>query len=750
MVSILRKLPVIALLLLVVMPVFSPLSAQPTCGETNGRSERTEFRVSEISTTMYFSVYLPPCYDQTGDDYPVIYLMHGSNDDDGQWLRIGLGEVLDARIMAGEIPPIIVVMPGGNWVANENEFGGVNTTWDDIFLRQVMPMAEGQYRIRANRAYRAIGGISRGGFWAYQIAFRNPVLFSAVGGHSAFFDLYHAPDEYNPLDLALNAPNLNRMRIWLDRGRDDYAAPGLDIMGERLVERGLEHTYMIYPEGQHYFTYWAEHIPDYLDFYTAPWREEMLTASEAAPEAAAQSDVEVTPEITSEPALESTPEATSPPIIMEAGEAVYLLVPAVAFPSLQANISSEQLTAISQGQAVPGLVLAEDVVSILNGFGISVAPETEIVPSDALYNTLWRFSEKFTLLPFDQLNTRYRVLNVDELHPVDHDLTTFPFAFESDTPNFDRSRLTRLLLSGVTAITRESIPAIDANGVEWAAEALAPYVQRADFFHISNEVSFDPNCPQMRNDVLGGPTSFCSKREHFEIFNLLDVDIVELSGNHNNDYGYQAYLDTLEWYRDNDIIPLGGGETPAEAQQPLLIEHNGNRVAMIACNWVGPYYALANDDPTLLGGVRPGAADCSQPWLRETLTRLNSEGYLIVVTVQHDEADQYTPVELHRQKFQQLADWGADVVAGTASHFPQIFQFYNESFIHYGLGNLYFDQDFFPGVRFFMDNLYFYDGRLLTVDLFTGLTEGQGRPRPMTPEEREVLLYLIFREHGEF
>lgn len=720
----------IVLLLLLVFDPAALTHAQPACGELTGRIERSETRAAQIQTTLYYTVYLPPCYDQTTQDYPVLYLMHGSNDDDGQWVRIGLADVLDAGIASGQIPPLIVVMPGGNWIANENTFGVEGASWDDLFLNTIMPLAESQYRIRTSRAYRAIGGISRGGFWAYQIALRSPILFSSVGGHSAFFDPYHAPDAFNPLDLALNAPGIDRLRLWLDRGRDDYAAPGLDMMAERLTQRGLAHTYQVYPEGQHYFTYWAAHIPEYVAFYTAPWQSEA-----AAP----------TPAPT-RPAPEPSAVPTS-----TAAAGTALFVPAVAFSSLQADITQERLEAVRAGLPDPALVLTAEVIAQLAAFGVTISPETEIVPAEALENTLWRFSEKYTLLPFDQLTTRYRVLAVDALHPVDHDLSSFPFAFASETPTYDPNKLTRVLFSGVTALTRAMIPVLDANGIEWAAAAIAPYTQRVDYFHTSSEVSFDPQCPQLRADVLGGPTSFCGKPEHFAVFTLLGVDIVELTGNHNNDYGYQAYVDTLAWFQEQGISTVGGGATPAQAQAPLRLDHHGNRIALIACNWAGPYYALVNDDPGLLGGVRPGAADCSRrEWLQAAIQQEKAAGYTVIVTVQHIEADQYTPLPDHQIQFAQIADWGADVVIGTASHFPQTYAFYGESFLHYGLGNFLFDQEFFAGKRFLMDHLYFYDGRLLTVEVFTGLIEGQGQPRPMTPDEREVLLYLLFREHGGF
>lgn len=697
------------------------------CTETNGAITRHEYYADDIQTRMYYSVYTPPCYDRHDDVYPVLYLMHGSNDDDGHWLRLGLADVLDQGVVDGTLPPMIAVLPFGNWIANENRFDGAS--WDDIFLNQLMPMVEEQYRINPTRATRAIGGISRGGFWAFHIAFRHPVLFGVVGGHSAFFDQYHASPDYNPLDLALHAPNLERVRIALDRGKDDYAWLGLDMMDERLAERGIPYEYTIYPEGQHANDYWRSHIRDYINFYAENW---------ALP---AEPIVQIT----------ATP---MPPRPETAQESVYLLLPVASFPSLQANINGAVLDDLLNGRAVPNLLLTESVHQQLSALNVTLSPEIRLVEDEALYNLLWRDNRAFSLVPFEQVTPRYRVLKVDERHPLD-DLLTYPLAFSGGEANFNPALLTRLLMSGVTAITRNSIAPFDQNGVEWAAEGILDYVDQADFFHTSNEVSIVAGCPTTGLTGLGGSSSFCSKREHFEVFNVLGLDVVELSGNHNNDFGYQAYLDTLEWYADNHIATLGGGRTVAEARQPHIIQHHDNSIAMLACNWVGPYYALVNETDGLLGGIRPGAAECNREWLREAIPQLKAEHDLVVVSVQYLELDQYTPSDQQRSDFRFLADLGADVVVGTSSHFPQSFEFYRaasgqETFIHYGMGNLFFDQQFFAGQRFFMDQLFVYDGQLLFVDLFTGVIEEQARPRPMTADERENFLFIILVQNGSF
>jgi poly-gamma-glutamate synthesis protein (capsule biosynthesis protein) len=700
------------------------------CEEENGRIGRGTYRSLIAETTMYYSVYLPPCYDSESHTYPVLYLMHGSNEDDGQWGRLGIQAMLDTGIANGTLPPMVVVMPFGEWIANENQFERVS--WENVFLEELMPLVESTYRIDGRAEQRAIGGISRGGFWAYEIAFRHPDLFSAVGGHSAFFDPGHAPDEYNPLDLALSAPDIARLRLWLDRGVDDFAQENLDRMSANLTQRGLVHEYRIYPEGQHNNTYWQQHVADYLAFYAADWLISPNPTSATAFIFATN---------TPNPAL--PPAATLTPAVSTEANSWLLFLPAVAFPSLEANITLERLRAITQGQADALLVIDQTTANTLTAAGARLASGTQIVGDDALLNTLWRDRRLFTLIGFDRLNTRYRVLKVDERHPIEHDLMTYPFAFQSSTPNFYRDRLTRLLLSGVTALTRETTKALDANGVEWTASGIADYTRRADFFHISNEVSFSSGCPQFTEQPLG---EFCSKREHFDLFPLIGLDIVELSGNHNLDYGTQPYLDTLAWYQEQGIRIVGGGLDLAAAQQALRFDHHSNQVVMVACNAVGPFYAIADEDS-------PGAADCDWNWLRETLPQLATESNLLIVTVQYTEVEDYLPLTSQISDFRGLADLGADVVIGTQAHKPQTFEFYNSvrgepAFIHYGLGNLFFDQPFWGNMRFFMDELYIYEGRLLTVDLFTGIIDDLTRPRPMTPDERFNFLAFMFNTQG--
>jgi enterochelin esterase-like enzyme len=704
----------------------STRGAAATCGERSGAIRRDSLRSAAAETTFYYSVYTPPCYDQNTSTYPVLYLMHGSNEDDGQWGRLGIQPLLDDGIAAGTLPPMIVVMPFGEWLANRNQFEGVS--WEGVFLDELLPHIEAQYRVDGRRETRMIGGISRGGFWALEIAFRHPDLFSAVGGHSAFLDDYNAPPEYNPLRVAQTSAEISQLRIWLDRGKDDFAAPGLDLLDERLTERGLTYQYTVYPEGQHAPEYWRQHVGEYLAFYGAS-----LQTASAAPTPPPMLFVTNTPQATPAP-------STPTPSGAKAEGGFDLFLPAVAFPSLLTSVDGGLLAGLRDGQAAPKLALDTTTAAALTAHGLTLPASTEIVADDALMNVLWRDRTRFTLLAFDRLTTRVRVLNVDGQDVLYERLADYPLAFPAAQPNYRPDHLTRVLLSGVTALTRLTREALNKNGVAWAAEAIAPYTQRADFFHTSNEVSFSPTCPQPDGVQLG---EFCAKEAHFDILKLLGLDIVELTGNHNNDFGTDNTLKTLAWYSDNGIATLGGGSNLEAARTPLQLEHHHNRIVMLACNAVGPYYAIADADA-------PGAADCDWNWLRETLPALAAASDVLVVTVQYTEVEDYRPLPQQELDFRGLADLGADVVIGTQAHKPQTFEFYGSSFIHYGIGNFLFDQPFWGNMRFFMDDLWIYEGRLLTVGLFTGIIDDNARPRPMTADEQMNFLAFMFNQQNGF
>ena len=126
-------------------------------------------------------------------------------------------------------------------------------------------------------------------------------------------------------------------------------------------------------------------------------------------------------------------------------------------------------------------------------------------------------------------------------------------------------------------------------------------------------------------------------------------------------------------------------------------------------------------------------------------------GAVVFSTLQYPEGYMYQTYGTQTQDFGQLATAGADVVSGSQGHHMQSFGLRGNSFIHYGVGNLYFDQVKDPryelpvGVQQnFIDRYLVYDNKLLGVELLATFRDGSQQPRPLTPEEKRSLLKTLF------
>lgn len=132
--------------------------------------------------------------------------------------------------------------------------------------------------------------------------------------------------------------------------------------------------------------------------------------------------------------------------------------------------------------------------------------------------------------------------------------------------------------------------------------------------------------------------------------------------------------------------------------------------------------------------------------MQEQISQLKEDGYLPVVTFQHNEYYTYEAQPDQIEDFREMADSGAVIVSGSQAHQPQTFEFYDSAFIHYGLGNLFFDQyDLNPATRQgFIDRHVFYAGKHISTELLTIVFMDYARPRPMNAGERRELLEKVF------
>ena len=133
---------------------------------------------------------------------------------------------------------------------------------------------------------------------------------------------------------------------------------------------------------------------------------------------------------------------------------------------------------------------------------------------------------------------------------------------------------------------------------------------------------------------------------------------------------------------------------------------------------------------------------------------MKAEGYVVISTFQWNESYDAIPSPSQQDDFRLMADSGASIVSGSQAHYAQAMEFHNGSFIHYGLGNLFFDQmgdqDWMPrGIRReFLDRYVIYDGQFISMELITALLEDYSRPRLMTEQERAGFLQEYFYYSG--
>ena len=238
-----------------------------------------------------YAIYLPPDYETSSRSYPVLYLLHGLGDDQTGWIQFGeVKKIADIAIINGDATPMIIVMPD----ANTGEVGYFNIPskdwmYEDFFFNELMPHVESKYRIKSDKRFRAISGLSMGGGGTLTYALHRPDLFSAAAPLSSAtgstdveeslkrirrYGFQFTRDEMqsllkanHPLELIKDIPlnKLNSVRWYIDCGDDDYLFEDNSLLHIAFSKRGINHEYRV-RDGAHTWTYWRESLPTVLEF----------------------------------------------------------------------------------------------------------------------------------------------------------------------------------------------------------------------------------------------------------------------------------------------------------------------------------------------------------------------------------------------------------------------------------------------------------------------------------------------------
>jgi poly-gamma-glutamate capsule biosynthesis protein CapA/YwtB (metallophosphatase superfamily) len=374
--------------------------------------------------------------------------------------------------------------------------------------------------------------------------------------------------------------------------------------------------------------------------------------------------------------------------------------------------------------------------------------------------------KNIALVGFGDLEPSLKVLYVDNNYFLDNQKGSIPIRFYAEMNNDDRNfilavmkknlteyiedwsvdKLAKINMSGVVAMSRALAYKMDSSkDYDYPAKYIGPFLANADLTHVSNEASFVDGCR-----VYSG-MRFCSNPKYIEALVTSGVDIVELTGNHNNDFGASNSTKSIKMYVNKGMRYFGGGLNSEDAAKILYEEVKGTKIAFLGYN----YYDTMLKTLALAGTNRSGANSYSEKKVENDIKEARENGAeIVIVDFQFQECYSYPsgdvvypicykPLSSPDQKgtFKEAIDLGADIVIGTQAHQPQTYELYKDGVIFYGLGNLYFDQKHWIGTRQAMIlTHYFYDGKHIQTKITPTYMDASLQTKISTDSQRNQLL----------
>lgn len=276
------------------------LLSTPLVAQSGSVSDDLSMTSRILNGERRYAIYLPPDYDTSQRSYPVLYLLHGGGDDQSGWIQFGeVQHIADKAIREGIATPMIIVMPDAN-TGRRGYFNDVSGEWryEDFFFEEFIPFVEKTYRIRSDKRYRAVAGLSMGGGGAFMYALHRPDMFSSAAPLSAsvgplsleeFRNRLSTSDpqiratdaaveayynRHSALALIDSVPDDQRraVRWYIDCGDDDFLYEGNSLVHIAMRKKEIPHEFRI-RDGGHTWTYWRDSLPTVLGFVSQAFHQ---------------------------------------------------------------------------------------------------------------------------------------------------------------------------------------------------------------------------------------------------------------------------------------------------------------------------------------------------------------------------------------------------------------------------------------------------------------------------------------------
>lgn len=245
-----------------------------------------------------YAVYLPPDYESSQRSYPVLYLLHGAGDDQTGWVQFGeVLHIANKAIADGTATPMIIVMPDAK-TGQMGYFNNLKNDWryEDFFFEEFIPFIEKTYRIKSEKRFRAVAGLSMGGGGSFMYALHHPELFSSACPLSAYIGPLTLADakagmermnqkgtdaeieayykKHNAISLINEVKDDQKkaVRWYIDCGDDDFLYEGNSLVHIAMKKKEIPHEFRV-RDGAHNWTYWRTALPTVLSFVSETFHQ---------------------------------------------------------------------------------------------------------------------------------------------------------------------------------------------------------------------------------------------------------------------------------------------------------------------------------------------------------------------------------------------------------------------------------------------------------------------------------------------
>jgi len=270
-----------------------------TSAQTSKVSDNLTIASKILKSDRKYAIYLPAGYETSQRSYPVLYLLHGATDNHTGWVQFGeVQRIADKAIQDGTATAMIIVMPDGD-TGRMGYFNSIGGDWnyEDFFFQEFLPTIEKTYRIKAEKRYRAIAGLSMGGGGTFMYALHHPELFSSACPLSAYIGPLSIEEaktrmsksdpgitdeaqiktyfeKHNALNLIDKIPDDQKkaVRWYIDCGDDDFLYEGNSLVHIAMRKKEIPHEFRV-RDGAHNWTYWREALPTVLGFVSETFHQ---------------------------------------------------------------------------------------------------------------------------------------------------------------------------------------------------------------------------------------------------------------------------------------------------------------------------------------------------------------------------------------------------------------------------------------------------------------------------------------------